>query len=162
MNKLVARLTTVLDPSAPIPMAIGLALLAPFVILAAIVVVDGPAPLTRDTAARVMLGYGALVLSFLGGVRWGMTIRLAMGRREILLLAASLVPMLVAWLAIYLPTGPALGLLAVAYAAQGAWDVWAIEAGYGPPWYGRLRILFTLAVTALLAGSLIVLGNAPG
>jgi len=158
MKKLADSLATLVDRDAPVPTALGLAALLPLLVLALLILADVSPPFDRDTIARVMVGYGALLLSFLGGVRWGMTMRLSMGRREAATLAASLAPMLVGWIALFLPAGPALGLLAVAYAGQGAWDVWTIEAGYGPPWYGRLRVQFTLVVTAILAAALMLLG----
>jgi len=157
MRRLSAGLAILVDRTAPIPTAIGLATLLPLLAAALLVPFGAPAPFDPPTLIFAMTGYGAVLLSLLGGIRWGMAVRLSMSRRDSLLLATGLLPMLVGWVALLLPAGPALGLLAAAFAGQGAWDVWSIEAGRGPPWYGRLRMSFTILVTAILAATLILI-----
>lgn len=158
MSRLFAGLAGLVDPTAPLPTVIGLATLLPLLAAALLIPIQAPSPFDPATVISAMVGYGAVLLSMLGGVRWGMALRPAMGRRQSLTLAAGLLPVLVGWVALFLPAGPALGLLAAAFAGQGAWDVWAVEAGSGPPWYGRLRILFTVLATTILAVTLMVVG----
>ena len=158
MKKLVALAAGLVDAGAPLPTALGLGALLPFVLLALDILLNAEAPFHPATMARAMVAYGVLFLSFLGGVRWGMTMRVTMTNREVAVLAFSLTPILVGWVALFLSAGPALGLLAVAYAGQGAWDVWTVEAGYGPAWYGRLRLQFTITVTVILTLALMLLG----
>jgi len=103
-------------------------------------------------AATIMLltQYAAVVLSFLGGIRWG----LAMGQRaqpRKLDMVVSLLPPLVAWASLSVPLPYTFAVLAAAYAAQGAWDAFAVHWGAAPHWYGRLRgILTAIAVATLV------------
>lgn len=95
--------------------------------------------------------YCAIILSFLGGIRWGLGMVSGQGGspRD---LVASCVPPLVGWAAVFAPVPYGFGLFAVAFAAQGAWDNFAVHAGVAPHWYGRLRMLLTgLVVAAMVA-----------
>jgi hypothetical protein len=51
--------------------ALGLAGLIPFVALALLVALN---PRIKEEAASALLAYGAIILSFLGGIRWGFTV----------------------------------------------------------------------------------------
>jgi hypothetical protein len=104
----------------------------------------------RQATIVLLTGYAAVTLSFLGGVRWGMTVlaRHAGRPRDLLL---SIVPPLLGWAALL--AGPPLVfvLLAVAFAAQGAWDSLTLPPGSAPDWFRRTRIQLTmLAVAALI------------
>ena len=61
------------------------------------------------------------MLSFLGGIRWGLAILARDGerRRDMIL---SIVPPLIGWIALIAPPPLVFVFLAVAFAAQGAWD----------------------------------------
>ena len=98
----------------------------------------------RELTAALLSSYGALMLTFAAGAHWGFapSVRTAAG-------AAALV--VVAWMSPLLPSSGAFVLLAIALAAQGAWDAFAVHRGELPAWYGRLRTRMTfLAVTAML------------
>lgn len=129
---------------------LGLAGLLPFLLLS----VSVWSPEWRSLAQPALLGYSALILSFLGGVRWG---RGLSADRPIEYVWAVL-PSLWAWAALQAPPSAALLLLACGFVGQ-----WWID-GPGdrlpaPAWFRRLRALLTavvlachvLAVTALLA-----------
>lgn len=125
---------------------LGFGGLLPFA-LAAVVGLLAPEPL-RDLALRSLIGYGAVILSFLGGVRWG----LAMATPERLWgpLSISVLPALLGWIALLLPTSTALLTLALGFAAMLMVDLRLAEA---PPWYRLLRLPLSLgAVIALLLG----------
>jgi len=96
----------------------------------------------RASTLTFLQSYCAVVLSFLGGIRWGLGMVSGKGGspRD---LVASCVPPLVGWAAIFAPVPYAFGLFAVAFAAHGAWDNFAAHAKVAPRWYGRLRILLT-------------------
>ena len=96
--------------------------------------------------------YAALILSFLGGVRWGLAI--SRPPTSALTISLSMLPTLAA-LAILalLSHAPRLELwaLSLALTLHWAWDARAHEA---PAWFARLRTLLTLgAVSALLVGA---------
>jgi hypothetical protein len=96
----------------------------------------------------VGLAYGALVLSFLGGVRWGA----AIGDARAAELTLSAFPVLAGWLALLLPAILGVSLLIAGFLTQALWDAIAVERGRLPRWYGRFCAALTAgAVLALLA-----------
>ena len=102
-------------------------------------------------AGLALAGYGAVILSFLGGVHWG----LAAPAGRPLQIGLSVLPSLIGWLALlvanlYAPA-PALWLLAAAFAALLPGDLLAAGRGLAPPWYPRLRLPLTLVAVACLA-----------
>ncbi len=103
-------------------------------------------------SARALIVYGAVILSFLGGARWG----LAVGQTPVKprVIALAMTPPLVGWALVLAPPHHArlqlLGL-ALALIAQGVWDDRARDL---PTWYPRLRRVLTLgAGLGLLAGA---------
>ena len=106
----------------------------------------------------MLIGYSAVILSFLGGVRWGA----AMGHDEVetaprsvevvnaltVELVIAVLPALIAWGALLLPVVPALALLAFSFVVLGLADRIAAQDGRLPAWYGRLRLWLTGGATA--------------
>ena len=102
------------------------------------------------------LAYGAVILSFLGGIRWGEALKGRGERERALLFALSVLPSLAGWAGLILPAIPGVSLLIAGFLLQALWDVISVQRGELPGWFARLRMwLTTLAVTALL---LILLG----
>ena len=105
---------------------------------------------------KALLGYGAVILSFLGGIHWGLAIGPAsLGKTPSFgHLLVSVLPVLIAWPALLLP--PAIGfiLLAGAFITMFFVDVHASRKGLAPSWYPRLRLpLSCAAATSLIAGA---------
>lgn len=104
-----------------------------------------------------LLTYGAVILSFLGGIRWGLAISRT-SESEIKLfrqLGLSVAPSLLAWAALLTPAGTAHVILAVGFVVMLVVDIAASRFGEAPAWYPRLRWpLSCAAVLALLLGSL--------
>ena len=95
------------------------------------------------------LAYGAIILSFLGGIRWGVTLSAPLRERE---LALSVLPSLAGWAALILPSAIGVCLLIGGFLMQALWDVTSVHTGRLPQWFGRLRmILTTIVVVSLLA-----------
>jgi len=114
-------------------------------------------PVSASFAGHTLAVYGGLILSFLGGGRWGLAI--LERRPNVRIIGLSMLPTLAA-LALLLapPSARALQLcgLAAALAADGAWDIRASQA---PAWYPRLRGLLTGgAVTGVLLGAAFIHG----
>ncbi|MEO0635405.1 MAG: DUF3429 domain-containing protein [Pseudomonadota bacterium] len=104
-----------------------------------------------------LVGYGATILAFLGGIRWGAAItgpRGAQGARRVVL-ALSVLPSLAGWLTLLMPAFTALIVLIGCFVAQWVWDFRSVRSGALPSWFGPLRTVITLgAVVALLIGAL--------
>lgn len=114
-------------------------------------------------ALFALAAYGAVILSFLGGVVWGAAViagqagRIEPSRRGALL-GLSVLPSLAAWAALLLVWEAApftLGVLMLCFAAQFAADRRLTLAGLFPPWFGRLRARLSLAVVACLGLALL-------
>lgn len=132
---------------------LGYAGLIPFLGLMFSVVFDTPLPLATDlSSADWLLVYAAVIISFLGAVHWGV----ALGMRETLndercgwLMTYSILPSLLAWIALLLPDQVALFavsvLIVLAYFADRWWLFPLIRSDYS-----RLRLHLTLAVATLL------------
>lgn len=98
----------------------------------------------HDRTIALLTGYGALMLTFAAGAHCGF----APSQRSVVGAAALVI---IAWMAPLLPASGGFVLLALALAAQGAWDTFAAHAWTLPDWYGRLRIRVTfIAVAAML------------
>ncbi|MFK7852913.1 MAG: DUF3429 domain-containing protein [Granulosicoccus sp.] len=111
------------------------------------------APALKQLALNALGAYGAVILSFLGGIRWGSLLSDTSRLQQWQPLALSVVPSLIAWPALLLKPSLMLSILVVGFLFQFALDVKAVKRGELPPWFGRLRtILTTGAVLSLLAG----------
>ena len=96
---------------------------------------------------EALLWWSAIILSFLGGARWGAAIQAASPPPR--LIGLAMLPSIVGWLILLLPAKyRAVQLLALA-AALLLHLVWDWRSGGLPGWYGRLRT--TLTVGAIFA-----------
>jgi hypothetical protein len=111
-------------------------------------------PDQRSLALTALLAYGAVILSFLGGIHWGLAIRQddALWHR----LGLSVVPSLVAWLALGLGGSPGLLLLAAMILLTLILDRHATRDGIAPDWYLALRWPLSLVAAALLLWAALV------
>ncbi|MEM1286966.1 MAG: DUF3429 domain-containing protein [Pseudomonadota bacterium] len=133
------------------PLWLGLAGAIPFAAGVIAYAAGGIWIFDQDLAVRSTVAYGAVILSFLAGVRWGLGLLIENPDSRDARLALSTIPSLLGWVALLLPAFPALVLLAVAFAAQGAWDAGdAVEDG-APEWYGHQRTMLTGLVCSLLS-----------
>ena len=127
----------------------------PFVGLAGTVPFLSGAP--RMIVAHALVAYGAAILSFLGGVHWGLAVRsrssLDNGK---LWLTLSVIPPLAGWAALLVTETPGLFTLAIAVAVMLWVDIWATRVGQAPLWYPKLRIPLTCVVVAALLFAAII------
>ena len=114
----------------------------PFAALAFAILLAGPA--WRDLALRAFLGYSAVILSFLGGIRWGAAARATLPRAGEYVLAV--LPSLWAWGFLLADSHVVAtwGLMAGFY-LMGLVDWVAPARGMGV-WMVRLRLRLTAAV----------------
>lgn len=89
--------------------------------------------------------YAAIILSFMGGVYWGMAMASpARGRNR--WYAIGVLPALIGWCATMLTPAAGLMLMGAAFAGVYALDLAAVAQGLAPPWYRRLRRPLTVGV----------------
>jgi hypothetical protein len=114
--------------------------------------------LAPEVGLRLAIIYGAIILSFLGGIRWGTAIGPYDSGRQTLEFSASVLGSLAGLAAAFLPAIPALALLIAGFLMQGLWDVMSVDSGRLPSWFGRLRMILTAgAVISLIAALLAVI-----
>lgn len=136
----------------PAALALGVAGIVPFLactvgILAGLTlpVLGGGGRLTQ-----ALIVYGVAILSFLGGVRWGIAIGYeneAVQRRDFII---AVVPALIGWGATLLAPVGALWTLCAAFILLGLLDFGLYCRDVAPEWYGRLRLGLSGAVAVLL------------
>ncbi|MGL4404916.1 MAG: DUF3429 domain-containing protein [Notoacmeibacter sp.] len=95
-------------------------------------------------ADQIAVAYGAVILSFLGGIRWGNAIN--QGKSAILFL--SVVPSLAGFLALLTNNFIGTIILIAGFTAQAIWDFLA-QANL-PNWFIRLRLVISAIVIASL------------
>ena len=143
-----------------LPLWLGLAGLLPFLVSAAAAWL---APIAWQVLAiRAFLGYGAVILSFLGGVQWGVAMcRERPGEdafRVRMLLA--MVPSLVAWPALLLHPLTGAWVLVAGFVLVRGHELSREGRARLPDWYQSLRTLLTLVVLACHALVIWRLGGA--
>ena len=94
--------------------------------------------------------YAAVILSFMGGVQWGLSIGSPVGQPAWRRYGASVLPALIAWSSFVLSSRDGLMVLAVAFLGLLGYDLWTALRGEAPMWYGRLRLVLTVAVISCL------------
>lgn len=106
----------------------------------------------RDGTVSLLKTYAALVLSFLGGARFGVVIAHETPG-ENLTLAATAIPVFAGWLALLIGEPGSFALLAVAFAAHGAWDSLSAHRDELPVWYGRWRVRLTVFAVVMMVAA---------
>lgn len=119
----------------------------------ALVLPLGPAVL----ALSAVLAYGAAILSFLGGVRWGLAVAQVGGPATPARWINAVLPALVGWIANMMALAPGLALLTLAFVAAYFFDAAAVRDGEAPRWYGALRRPLSAVVVACLGTAFVVL-----
>ena len=108
-------------------------------------------PVGPPLASATTIAYGAIILSFLGGIRWGLAIAPGGGRPGAASLALSVLPGLAGFVAMFTPTSIALCILISGFLLHALWDVLAADTGRLPQWFATLRMILTaLTVPAIL------------
>lgn len=136
------------------PLPRGLQLLGwsgtlPFIATLGVAVLE---PGLRPSAIVAFVAYGAVILSFLGGTRWGSGLASAAHPLRFL---ESVIPSLLGFAALLLVHEPALGLLMLA----AGFFAWALIDAFDSRWsyaYRRMRLAITGLVLALHAAWLVI------
>lgn len=104
-------------------------------------------------ALDIQLAYGAVILSFMGAVHWGLAMAGGEAAVSYRRLGWSVAPVLAGWLALLLNPVYGLLLLILGFAGTFYGDLRSIAAGNAPSWYKALRKPLTLIVIVSLASS---------
>lgn len=139
---------------AQLPLPRGMTLLGwsgtlPFIATVGIAALE---PGLRSSAVAAFIAYGAVILSFLGGTRWGSGV---VGAAHPLRFLESVIPSLLAFAALLLVQMPHLALLLLG----AGFLVWALIDTFDPRWpqpYRRMRLAITGLVLALHAAWLVI------
>ncbi len=115
------------------------------------------AHISAPGAVKMTIAYGAVILSFLGGVRWGSALTPSGEGRLCRDLTLSVVPSLAGFAALFLPSLIALNLLVAGFLLQALWDVISAQDQRLPGWFARLRVVITCLVVPSL---LVIIGKA--
>ena len=135
------------QPLPRLPALLGYAGLIPFIILsAALWLVPASYQVLVNQA---LLLYASLILAFMGAVHWGLAM-LQPEKDYQRQLVFSVIPALIAWLALFLPEILNYSVLIVAFALLCLFDTRMSKTGRAPSWYPRLRSPLTAGVVASL------------
>lgn len=105
----------------------------------------------RPLAWWSLQSYGAIILSFVGAIHWGIALEYSGGDAlQWRMMGWSVVPALFAWATLWLNPQLAVLLLLLGFATQGGVDVRTQAVGRIPAWYLRLRLLLTGGVCLFL------------
>ncbi len=128
---------------------LGWAGVIPFALLTTAVVLD--ITLWALDPRWGLRAYGACILSFLGGVQWGLLLpRNEGGLSPFPRYLFSILPSLVGFLCLLIPNLPGLIGLLIGFIGLLAYDVSTMHHGLAPRWYASLRVQLTVAVVLLL------------
>jgi hypothetical protein len=132
------------------PLALGLAGLLPFWLLALARVTGLGLGAPPAVVGFALATYAATILSFLGGIRWGLAMsggRETPGGSAFLL---SVLPQLAGWAALALPDPWRCLILGVMILLMGSFDRRLVRQGGAPAWFGRLRLILSLGAGSAL------------
>ncbi|KAK6006336.1 hypothetical protein QM012_006746 [Aureobasidium pullulans] len=118
---------------------------------------------TAEAALHVLeplqVGYGAVIISFLGAIHWGLEFAGYGGHKGYKRYAIGVWTPAVAWPTIFLPVEYALITQFVAFNFLYYTDSRASKRGWAPPWYAVYRFVLTFIVGASIVASLIGRGQ---
>ncbi|WP_075995528.1 DUF3429 domain-containing protein [Salaquimonas pukyongi] len=127
---------------------LGIAGLLPFAACAVLLLLLGRQNALAGPVIEIFTSYSMIVLSFLGGIRWGYALLPAQDGEtpdHPMILAWSVLPAIVAWSTVFFSRPAALAILLIAYCVQGVWDSFSAHSGSLPRWIAPLRIMLTVA-----------------
>jgi len=107
-----------------------------------------------DRALNIQVTYGAVMLSFLGALHWGMEFAGLGGYKGYRRLALGAAPVIYAWPTLALD--PTMALIVQWVGFTGLWyaDLRATSAGWAPKWYSQYRFYLSVLVGTCIIGTL--------
>jgi hypothetical protein len=143
-----------IDAQNKIPLSVllpGLAGLFPFVVLSLSEVLGLAIP--SVVALLAFNTYGAVILSFVGAIWWGLAAATRQSAPKAVMFYWSVTPALIGWFATLVPPDIGVLMLSAGFALQWLGDAWLVRAytGIAPPWLFALRTILTAGVLATMA-----------
>ena len=129
----------------------GLAGLIPFVVLSLSEVLSlGLPPVISLLAFNT---YGAVILSFVGAIWWGLAAATKQSAPKAIMFYWSVIPALIGWFATLVAPDVGVLMLSAGFALQWLGDAWLTRAypGVAPTWLFALRTILTGGVLATMA-----------
>ena len=103
------------------------------------------------SAEYAILAYGAIILSFIGGMQWGITIQNTKINKKLwVVLTISVVPALIGWFSLLAATLTRFIFMIAGFLLALAVDTRMSTLNFTPTWYLRLRIPLTGVVVTCL------------
>jgi len=121
---------------------------------AAVGIDPGVALTVLDQALNLQVTYGAVMLSFLGALHWGMEVAGYGGHKGYQRLALGAAPILLAWPTLGLQPMTALTVQWLGFTGLWYADSKATMAGWAPRWYSQYRFYLSILVGTCVIGSL--------
>lgn len=131
-----------------VPWALGLAGLIPVWALALALLTGRTFGVASASASFALAAYAATIASFLGGIRWGLAVREPHQDQAWGDYLLSVLPQLLAWAALALPDRQRLVALGLLILLTGPLDLGLARRSVAPAWFGRLRMVLSLAAGA--------------
>lgn len=131
------------------PLTLGLLGLIPFWALTLMILTGLRFGFAAETLRFALGAYGATIVAFLGGIRWGVAVRASQneGTTDFVV---SVVPQLIGSAALLLAERPRFVVLAATILCLGVLDQGLVRRGLAPAWFGRLRMILSLGAGAAL------------
>lgn len=107
----------------------------------------------------IQIGYGAVIISFLGAIHWGLEYAGYGGHQGYNRYAIGVIAPAVAWPTMLMPVEQALITQFLAFNFLYFTDARAAAKGWAPPWYGTYRFVLTFIVGASIVVSLVGRGQ---
>ncbi|MEM7214943.1 MAG: DUF3429 domain-containing protein [Pseudomonadota bacterium] len=122
--------------------ALALGGFIPFAVLSLVVFLDAAVDLPFDPQ-QMFLFWSVIILSFLGGIRWGTA--LVSDPSDIKAMCLSVVPCIIAWFSLLLDDWVSITILAILYLAHGWWDYRYFKE---TRWFAKIRLVLTILVVS--------------
>jgi hypothetical protein len=137
-------------PIPRVPLLLGLGGVVPFAFFAGALLFGFPV-IAGFSSLHALIVYAAVILSFLGGVEWGVgLIKVTEAERNPRFIG-SVVPAITAWIAALNPGWYALVLLLIICIAMGLRDQTLFKRDPIQKWYPKLRLILSVLVAICLA-----------
>jgi len=112
-----------------------------------------------DYVTPLQIGYGAVIISFLGAIHWGLEFAGYGGHHSYRRYAIGVLAPAVAWPTMLMPVEHALITQFLAFTILYFIDARATTRGWCPPWYSTYRFVLTFVVGASIVASLVGRGQ---